>query len=329
MTIKRIGILGGGAWGTALAALSAENGDALLWARNPAVVKAIAETRENPLYLPGIVLPPGLEVSADLEALKDCDALILAIPAQHLRGYLEDLRRRFGLSKPLVLAAKGIELGTGLLLSEAIAELKPGAPLAVLTGPNFAAEIARGLPAAATLASEDAALAAELAQRLSRPTFRPYVSDDPIGAQIGGAVKNVLAIACGIVIGKQLGDNARAALITRGLAEMVRLGLAKGGRAETLMGLSGLGDLVLTCAGPQSRNLSLGMALGQGRALHEILAERRSVAEGVATAQALVPLAASLKIEMPISAAVHAILHGHADIDKTIAGLLARPLKAE
>lgn len=330
MRIEKLGILGGGAWGTALAKLAAETGQpTLLWARNPDVVASIRRGDSNPLYLPGVALPGNLKATGNLEDLRDCDALILAVPAQTVRHYATEIRRLMPLGTPVVLAAKGIEIETGLLPGEAIAELLPGSPFAVLTGPNFAGEVARGLPAAAVLASNDAAYAAALAERIAGPAFRPYVSDDPIGAQVGGAVKNVLAIACGIVIGRKLGDNARAALITRGLAEMVRLGLAKGGKAETLMGLSGLGDLVLTCSGPQSRNLSLGIALGEGKTLAEILQSRRSVAEGVPTAEAVVKLAAALNIEMPISTAVHAILHQNADIDRTIAGLLARPLKAE
>lgn len=323
--LNRIGIVGAGAWGTALAALAAEKGPALLWARDAALADRINATQQNEAYLPGIALPTALRATGDLAGLLDCDALLLAMPAQHARHFAAVL----GGAKPLVLTCKGIEIETGKLLAEAVAEAAPGARLAVLTGPTFAAEVARGLPTAATLASTDAGLAQTLAERLGRPTFRLYTSDDMAGSQIGGAVKNVLAIACGIVIGRRLGDNARAALITRGLAEMARLGQRLGARPETLMGLSGLGDLVLTCSGPQSRNLSLGIALGEGQALNDYLAGRRSVAEGMYTAEALHRLCARLGLEMPIAAAVYAILHDKAEIDATIAALLARPLKME
>lgn len=325
----RIGIIGGGAWGTALAALAAESGEALLWARNADVVADVNTAHRNNLYLPDIALPATLRATGNLADLAACDALLLAMPAQSLRDFARQIAAQIGDGKPLVLTAKGIEIASGALLGQVLAEELPQAPVLVLSGPTFAAEVARGLPAAVTLAGSDAALTAALAERLSRPTFRPYASDDPIGAQIGGAVKNVLAIACGIVLGRRLGDNARAALITRGLAEMTRLGLRLGGRMETLMGLSGLGDLVLTCSGAQSRNLSLGRALGEGVALETYRAGRRTVAEGEFTATALHGLCARLGIEMPISAAVHAILHQNADIDATIAGLLARPLKNE
>jgi glycerol-3-phosphate dehydrogenase (NAD(P)+) len=229
----------------------------------------------------------------------------------------------------VVVCAKGIEIGTSRLMSEVVTETMPGRTMAVLSGPTFAREVALGLPTAITIASRSAALAQQVVARLGGPTFRPYASDDPIGTEIGGAVKNVLAIACGIAMGRGLGDNARAALITRGLAEMIRFGVAKGGLVPTLVGLSGLGDLTLTCTSEQSRNLSLGIALGRGRALPEIIAERRSIAEGVYSAQALVALAKTLGVEMPIAAAVDAVLNLGADIDATIAGLLQRPFRAE
>jgi glycerol-3-phosphate dehydrogenase (NAD(P)+) len=230
---------------------------------------------------------------------------------------------------PVLLCAKGVEQGSLALMTEVAAEELPEAPQAVLSGPTFAAEVARGLPTAVTVAATDPDLAARFAAALGTPSFRPYASDDPVGAEIGGAVKNVLAIACGIVVGRRLGDNARAALITRGLAEIVRLAVAKGGRAETLMGLSGLGDLTLTCTAMQSRNHSLGVALGEGRALADVLAGRRSVAEGVASAASVTALAARLGVEVPIAAAVDSILHRDAAIDETIARLLARPFRRE
>lgn len=327
--MNAIGVIGGGAWGTALAALSAEQGDTLIWARNAEVVDGINATHSNPLYLPDVKLPTNLRATGDLAALKDCDALVLAVPAQTLRSFAEAIRQALPLKAPIVIAAKGIEISTGLLPGDVLAELLPGRPLAILSGPNFATEVARGLPSASTLACADAELGAALVQRLGRPTFRPYLSDDVTGAQIGGAVKNVLAIACGIVIGRKLGDNARAALITRGLAEMSRLGLALGAKRETLMGLSGLGDLVLTCSGTQSRNLSLGIALGEGKTLEQIMGARRTVAEGVHTARAIEALAGKHGVEMPICAAVDAVLHKFASIDETLAALLARPFRTE
>ena len=327
--MKKIGVIGGGAWGTALAALSAEQGDTLIWARNADVVDSINHSHANPLYLPDVKLPANLKATGDLGELKDCDALVLAVPAQTLRSFADAIRTALPLAAPIVIAAKGIEISTGLLPSDVLAELLPGRPLAILSGPNFASEIARGLPAASTLACADAALGAKLVQRLGRPTFRPYLSDDVTGAQIGGAVKNVLAIACGIVIGRKLGDNARAALITRGLAEMSRLGLALGAKRETLMGLSGLGDLVLTCSGTQSRNLSLGIALGEGRSLQQIMGARRTVAEGVHTARAIEALAGRHGVDMPICTAVDAVLHKSRAIDETLAALLARPFRTE
>lgn len=324
-----IGVIGGGAWGTALAALSAEQGETLLWARNADVVAMINRDHANPLYLPDVTLPATLHATGDLGALKSCGALVLAVPAQSLRHFGTEIARLLPGDAPLVIAAKGIEIATGKLPSDVLAEMLPGRALAILTGPNFATEIARGLPAAATLACADAELGAALVQRLGRPTFRPYLSDDVTGAQVGGAVKNVLAIACGIVIGRRLGDNARAALITRGLAEMTRLGLSLGAKRETLMGLSGLGDLVLTCSGAQSRNLSLGIALGEGKTLQDIMASRRTVAEGVHTARAIGALAARQSVDMPICAAVDAILHRGASIDAALQALLARPFRAE
>ena len=327
--LNRIGVIGGGAWGTALAALSAEQGDTILWARNADVVRSINNTHSNPLYLPDVKLPTNLRATGELAGLKDCDALVLAVPAQTLRPFAEAIRTALPLAAPVVIAAKGIEISTGLLPSDVLGELLPGCSLAILSGPNFASEVARGLPSASTLACSDAAIGAALVQRLGRPTFRPYLSDDVTGAQIGGAVKNVLAIACGIVIGRKLGDNARAALITRGLAEMTRLGLALGAKRETLMGLSGLGDLVLTCSGTQSRNLSLGIALGAGQSLEQIMGARRTVAEGVHTAQAIEALAGKYGVDMPICAAVDAVLHKDAGIDAALAALLARPFTTE
>jgi glycerol-3-phosphate dehydrogenase (NAD(P)+) len=327
---QSIGVIGGGAWGTALAGIVAAGGaGTILWAHEAEVVSAINDTQRNPLFLPDIALDPSIRATADMAALTAADVILLVVPAQHLRIVAASLSAHLRAGTPVVICAKGIEQQTGLLMSEVAAEILPDAPLAVLSGPTFAGEVARGLPTAITLACADPELGRVLVQRLGRPTFRPYLSGDIIGAEIGGAVKNVLAIACGIVAGRKLGDNARAALITRGLAEMLRLGRAKGALPETLTGLSGLGDLVLTCTGVSSRNFSLGVALGQGRSLTEVQAERRSVAEGVDTAPAVVQLAARLGVEMPIASAVDAILHRGAAIDDAIAQLLARPFVSE
>jgi glycerol-3-phosphate dehydrogenase (NAD(P)+) len=330
MGIERIGVVGGGAWGTALAVAAGRAGrKATLWARRPEVVRALAEERANPRHLPGIGLDPAPEATADLGAAAGCDAVLLVVPAQYLRGVCRDLRPLWRPGVPAVICSKGIELGTGALMTEVVATELPGAPLAALSGPTFAAEVARGLPTAVTLACSDRELGRGLVEALGSRSFRPYWSDDIVGAEIGGAVKNVLAIACGIVEGRRLGDNARAALITRGLAEIGRLGARLGARPETLFGLSGLGDLTLTCTSLQSRNTSLGKALGEGRALAEVLGERLSVAEGVASSAAVVELAGRLGVDMPICAAVDAILNRGADIGETIAAIMSRPFRAE
>jgi glycerol-3-phosphate dehydrogenase (NAD(P)+) len=328
--MQRIGIIGGGAWGTGLAVTARRAGrDVVLWAREAEVVAAVNGRHENSLFLPGIALDPDIVATGELAAAAAADAVLLVVPAQHLRSIAAALAPVLPAGTAVVLCAKGIESGTGAMMSEIAGELLPQAPLAVLSGPTFAGEVARGLPTAVTLATADAALGQRLIAALGTRSFRPYLAEDVAGAEIGGAVKNVLAIACGIVVGRRLGDNARAALITRGLAEMMRLAVAKGGRAETLMGLSGLGDLTLTCTGIQSRNHSLGIALGEGKALAEILGARRSIAEGVASAAAVAGLAERLSIEMPIVAAVDAIINRGAAIDETIAALLGRPFRSE
>lgn len=328
---SRIAVIGGGAWGTAVALAALRAGrDAVLWAREPAVVEAINRDHENRDYLPGVPLPAVLTATGDDSVVAGADAVMLVAPAQHLRTVCQRLAPHWKPGAPAVICAKGIEIATQSLMSEAVAAALPaGTPVAVLSGPTFAAEVARGLPTAVTLACTDTVLGARLVESLGSRTFRPYLSGDVIGAQVGGAVKNVLAIACGVVEGRTLGDNARAALITRGLAEITRLALALGGRAETLMGLSGLGDLTLTCSSLQSRNMSLGVALGAGRTLDEVLGERRSVAEGVYTARAVVALAGRLGVDMPICAAVDAILNHGAGLDDAIAALLARPFREE
>ena len=326
----RIGIIGGGAWGTALATAMRRAGcAATLWAREAEVVEAINQRHENTVYLAGVALDPEIRATAELAEAARADVLLLVAPAQHTRQLTRDLAPSLEPGAALVICAKGVETGSGLLMSEVIAETLPGVPTAVLSGPSFAAEVARDLPCALTLAATDMALAERLARLIGSLNFRPYHGDDPLGAQIGGAVKNVIAIACGIARGRGMGDNAGAALITRGLAEMARLGAVLGARRETLMGLSGLGDLVLSCTHEQSRNFSLGMAIGRGVPLDDYLAARSTVAEGVASAQATVLLAARHGVDMPIAAAVDAVLNRAADIDAEIAGLLARPFTPE
>lgn len=329
--MKRLAVIGGGAWGTALATVAAAAGaEVVLWARDPDIAAAINRDHQNPPYLPGIVLASAIAATADpAAALADAEAALIVVPAQFVRSALERLAPLLAPGLPLLLCAKGIDAGSLQTMSELANEIVPQSGVAVLSGPSFAAEVARGLPTAVTVASRDAALARAFVGALGTPHFRPYFSHDPVGAEIGGAVKNVLAIACGIVEGRRLGDNARAALITRGLAEMVRLGVAKGAAPETFRGLSGLGDLVLTCTAGQSRNYTLGVALGRGTALSAALAQRRAVVEGVATAGAAVKLAARHGVEMPIAAAVAAVLHRGMAIDAMIEALLNRPYREE
>ncbi|MBI1273523.1 MAG: NAD(P)H-dependent glycerol-3-phosphate dehydrogenase [Alphaproteobacteria bacterium] len=329
-TFSHFGIIGAGAWGTALGlSLIRAGRQATIWAREPDIIAAINKQHRNPVFLPKIPLDPGLHASGDFDDFKKCDALVLAVPAQHMRVVCADLKKKIKPKIPLIICAKGIEQKTLCLMSEVVTKTLPKHPIAVLSGPTFAAEVAKNMPTAVTLACKDKKLGPALAKAIGSRTLRPYVSSDVIGVQIGGAVKNVLAIASGVVEGHKLGDNGRAAIITRGLAELARLGVACGGRAETFMGLSGLGDLVLTCAGQQSRNMTLGFALGQGRKLKDILGARRSVAEGVYTAAAAVKLAKKHKVDVPIIAAVDAILNRDADVDDTIVALLARPIKQE
>jgi len=327
--MDRIGIVGAGAWGTALAVTARRAGrQAMLWAHEPEVARTIQRDGHNTVYLPDVALE-GIEPTSELARIVANDALLLVVPSQFLRGVCRQLKPLLAPGVPVVVCAKGIEAGTHAAMSEVVAEELPDAPLAVLSGPTFAIEVARGLPTAITLACADPALGQRLVEAIGTPSFRPYLTDDVIGAEIGGAVKNVLAIACGVVEGRGLGDNARAALITRGLAELMRLSVAKGGRPETCMGLSGLGDLILTASSQQSRNYSLGFGLGRGQSLAEILAARRAVTEGVATAASVIGLAGKLNVELPICAGVEGLLHRGVGIDDTIRGLLSRPFKTE
>jgi glycerol-3-phosphate dehydrogenase (NAD(P)+) len=322
----RLGVIGGGAWGTALAQVASAGGETLLWALEPDVVESINAAHENRAFLAGVPLNPGIRATSDLGELDHCDAWLVVTPAQHMRAVLESAADR---DKPLVLCAKGIEERSGQLLHQVAKQLCPNAAVAVLSGPTFAHEVAKGLPTAVTLAAEDGDLAERLRDRLKQPGFRIYVSDDVAGAEIGGAVKNVLAIACGVVEGKGLGQNARAALIGRGFAEMTRFGLAFGAKRETLVGLSGLGDLVLTCSSTSSRNYSLGVGIGQGRSAAELLSDRKTVAEGAFTAAVLARLARDKAIDMPIVDAVDALIAGRANVDQVLGALLARPARSE
>jgi glycerol-3-phosphate dehydrogenase (NAD(P)+) len=328
--ISTAGVIGAGAWGTALAQVCARAGlGVTLWAREPEVAQDIAETRQNSRFLPGVTLDQGIDVTTELGDLAPWDIILAVAPAQHLRATLTAFAHSARDGLPVLLCAKGIEQGSLKLMNEVLAETMPDAAPAVLSGPSFAGEVARGLPTAVTLACPDEDLGATLAEAIATPAFRPYLAVDMIGAEAGGAVKNVLAIACGIVEGRGLGRSAHAALITRGFAEMTRLAVALGAEAETMAGLCGLGDLVLTCSSPQSRNMSVGLALGQGRSLEETLSGKLTVAEGVASAPAVRALARRLGVETPICEAVAAILAGEAGVDDAIGRLLSRPLRSE
>lgn len=322
----RMAVLGGGAWGTALAVTMLRAGHAAtLWARDGDTVEAIARRRENPRYLPGIRLDAGLAATADLgEAVADADCVLAVVPAQAMRGLLSGLAALMPPAARLVLCAKGIERSTGKLLSEVAAELLPATPVAALSGPSFATDVARGLPTAVTVAARDEALAAELAALFSSPAFRCYSSDDLVGVEIGGALKNVLAIAAGAVAGAGLGASAQAAMVTRGFVELRRVAAAFGAMPETVMGLSGLGDLVLTCGSPQSRNFSYGAALGRGESL-----EGRPLAEGAATAGIAASIARERGIDAPIIDAVDRILSGTMTVTEAVGALMTRPLKSE
>ena len=328
--MKRAGVIGGGAWGTALAQVCARAGlETVLWAREPEVVSDITIHHENRMFLPGVSLDASIRASGDFAHLAGSDFVLAVAPAQHLRAALAAFAPAMEPGLPIVLCAKGIEQGSLKLMTEVLAEAAPKARPAVLSGPSFAGEVARGLPTAITLACPDEALGWALAEALATPAFRPYTATDIIGAEAGGAIKNVLAIACGIVEGRGLGRSAHAALITRGFSELTRIAVALGGEAETVAGLCGLGDLVLTCSSPQSRNMSVGLALGRGQSLDAALSGKLSVAEGVASAPAVRDLARNLGVDVPICDAVAAILAGHIGVDSAIQGLLARPLREE
>jgi len=323
-SFNSVAVIGAGAWGTALAALAGRAGrDVVLCARSAAAAAEIAATRINP-KLPGIRLDADIQVTDDIAVAARADIILIATPEQNLREAVAALAPHLARATPVVACAKGIERGTHKFMTEVIAETARDAMPAILSGPSFALDVARGLPTAVTLAAKDEALAGALVQALGSPTFRPYHTTDVRGVEIGGAAKNVLAIAAGIVVGRKFGASAQAALTTRGFSEMARLGRACGARSETLAGLSGLGDLILTCSSPQSRNFTLGMALGRGER-----PPRDKLAEGEFTAPVLVELAASQQVDMPVSQAVAAILSGATTIDEAIESLLTRPFKAE
>ena len=322
--LQKVAVIGAGAWGTALAGVAARAGrDVVLYARQPERAAGIAATRANP-KLSGARLDASVAVTGDIACAAAADMILIATPAQNLREAVAALAPHLARATPVVACAKGIERGTHQFMTEVIAEVARDVMPAILSGPSFAQDVARGLPTAVTLAAKDEALASALVQALGSPTFRPYHTSDVRGVEIGGAAKNVLAIAAGIVVGRQFGASAQAALTTRGFSELARLGRACGARSETMAGLSGLGDLILTCSSPQSRNFALGVALGRGER-----PPSDKLAEGEFTAPVLIELAASRDVDMPVSNAVAAILSGETTIDAAIESLLTRPFKAE
>lgn len=328
---KPISVIGAGAWGTALAqVLSVGGKNVTLWARESELVDDLTAKRENTMFLSGVPLFEDMKFSNDLsETVKSSEIILLVPPAQHVRATLEAMKPDLTDDKPVVICSKGIELKTGLLLSRVAEEIIPKSPVAVLSGPSFASELSRGLPSAVTISAKKQQLRRGLQADLGVKHFRPYVTDDIVGAQLGGAIKNVIAIACGIVMGKKLGESARAALLTRGVAEIGRLSIAMGGRRDTLLGMCGVGDLTLTCTSMQSRNYSLGMALGEGESLDNILKTRNSVTEGIYTAEATLALAKKNAVDMPITEAVAKALNGALSIEQAIEEMLNRPFKYE
>ncbi len=327
--LQNVGVVGAGAWGTALANMTALSGkNTVIWAREDDVVTAINKTHENTVFLSGHTLHKDLRATTDMASLNMSDVILIVSPAQHLRTAAKALKQHINPAAPILICSKGIEVSTGKFMSDVLSE-EISNPVGVLSGPTFAAEVVQNLPCALTLAVADENLALSLVRSLGMPNFRPYTSTDIIGAQVGGAIKNILAIATGIVVGLGLGENARAAVITRGLAEIVRFGLAFGAKRETLMGLSGLGDLMLTCSSTQSRNMSLGKAIGEGRSLSDIMQERNSVAEGAHTVDIVYKTSKDRGISMPIVCAVYKILKEGQDAQKVTNDLLSRPFIKE
>lgn len=325
--MARVGVIGAGAFGTGMACVVRRAGhDTVIWAREPEVADAINRDAANPVFLPGVRLVPGIAATGDLAAaVEGADFLLLAPPAQHMRSVTAQLAPVLKPGTPVVSCSKGVERGSCALMSQVIGATLPASPVAVLSGPSFANEIAVDLPTGVTLACADLALGKRLSHAIGTLRFRTYLTDDVIGTHLGGVLKNVLAIACGIALGKKFGNSARSALVARGLAETARLGLAMGARLETFMGLSGVGDMNLSCNSPSSRNMSLGIALGEGRRLRDVLGERVTVQEGVHSAEGVAALASRHHVEMPITAAVDRILNHGAGVDETIERLLSHP----
>ncbi len=328
--MHKIGVMGAGAWGTALSqALATTGRDVTIWAREPSVIDAINNEHENTTYLKGIKLNENLRATNNLGEICNKEVILIMTPAQHVRATLDSIKSELSTGKPFIICAKGIEKETGLMMSEVAQEIIPGGNVGVLTGPTFASEVGRGLPCAVTIAVKDKDIGRQVIDALGSRTLRTYLTTDIIGAQIGGSVKNVIAIACGVIEGMEMGESARCGLLTRGLTEIGRLAKAMGAKKETLMGMCGVGDLVLTASSMQSRNFSLGVALGQGKTLEEILGDRIAVTEGVHTAKALRVMAKNNAVDMPISKAVYEFLHEGKEIKDVIQSVLDRPLRAE
>ncbi|MDA0707677.1 MAG: NAD(P)-dependent glycerol-3-phosphate dehydrogenase [Proteobacteria bacterium] len=326
----KIAIVGGGAWGTALAQMVTRAGcEAVLWAREIDVVKSINENHENTVFLPGIKLSEKIRATSNHSDLSDADFIFMVVPAQFVRLILSEIKPHISESAAIVLCAKGIEQSTGSRMTEIVTDVLPKSPIVVLSGPTFAREVAIGLPSAVTIASKYQQVVKKLSNAIGQPSFRPYLSRDVVGAEIGGALKNVLAIACGITAGRKMGENARAALITRGMSEIVRFGEIYGAERTTMMGLCGLGDLILTCSSLQSRNMSLGYAIGEGKSVKDIMSGRKSIAEGYYTASILAKICREEKIDLPIVLAVNDILHEGKDLSTVIDDLLNRPIVNE
>lgn len=328
--MKDIGVIGAGAWGTALAVACNRAGcNVTLWTRNEMVAQSIERRHVNAIYLPEVFVDPAIRVTTDLSEAAANEMLLLVVPAQYVRANVIALSNQVDFSVPLVLCSKGIERGSLALMSEVVGDVLPDNPVAVLSGPNFASELGRGLPTATTVACTNTQLGEQIAFAIGSSTFRPYFNNDVIGTQVAGAVKNVIAIACGICKAQELGENALAALITRGVEEVRRLAIAKGGKEETLLGLSGIGDMILTCTSLQSRNTKIGYALGKGETLEDLMSHQHSVAEGVFSTEAVLELANILNVSMPIVEAIHRLLSGEFSVKEAIHSLMERPIVAE
>jgi glycerol-3-phosphate dehydrogenase (NAD(P)+) len=327
----KVGVIGGGAWGTALAILANRAGSTTaLYTRNTNVIQQIETRRTNDIYLPGVYIAPEIKVTSSTREVCDCDLLIIATPTNHVRSVSIAISDQLRAQTPILIASKGIERGSLMLMSEVVKAVLPGNVPGIISGPNFADEPARGMPTATTIACEDKSQWDLITYALGGKLFRPYFTDDVIGTQIGGALKNIIAIACGIAHGRGLGENAAAAIVTRGFAEMARFAVARGGRAETLMGLSGLGDMLLTCGSTKSRNMSFGVAIGQGKNIKEVLEARgRTATEGVVAAESIVKLARKYEVQMPICQAVYRVLYEGITVDEAMENLLERPFSVE